>query len=52
MNGIFVAPEVFENGRQVSSKADVWSLGVILYSLIGCQVIVKGSNSLDHEDSI
>ena len=42
----FIAPEVLQN-QPSDSKSDIWSLGVILYSLVSSRVPFCGNNKAE-----
>jgi serine/threonine-protein kinase len=41
---VYMAPEQLRNAKTVDSRADVWSVGVVLYELLTCRVPFHADN--------
>ena len=55
INRLFMAPEAKESefdNQKVTSKADIWSLGAILYLLVNCQFQLVKDESLQKQSSV
>ena len=42
---VYMAPEQIEFAKSVDARADIWSLGVILYELLACDLPFRGGNA-------
>jgi serine/threonine-protein kinase len=42
---VYMAPEQIEFAKRVDARADIWSMGVILYEMLACELPFKGTNA-------